>query len=179
MCAIGRIGRLCRKICKFFTGFLLKRSDPDQDTDPDLDPPGPDPDPQHCFYAYPDLTIVCSPGAALALLSIDVELVDVLQAVVGQADVGPRVEGRHGSVPHAVRSTLPLTSGTWKNLLEDWINRLNMELDLQSLFGLHFTWCVHCTAVLIGWDPASPPSHAFGLIYEGPYWSAKTDDISF
>jgi hypothetical protein len=54
------------------------------------------------------LTIVCSPGAALALLSIDVELVDVLQSVVGEADVGPRVEGRHSSVPHAVRSTLPL-----------------------------------------------------------------------
>ncbi len=28
---------------------------------------------------------------------------------------------------------------------------LNMELDLQSLFGLL------CTAVLIGWDPATPP----------------------
>ncbi len=26
-----------------------------------------------------------------------------------------------------------------------------MELDLQSLFGLL------CTAVLIGWDPATPP----------------------
>ncbi len=36
-----------------------------------------------------------------------------------------------------------------------WINplmrRLNMELDLQSLFGFL------CSAVLIGWDPATPP----------------------
>ncbi len=29
-------------------------------------------------------------------------------------------------------------------------HRLNMELDLQCLFGLQ------CTAVLIGWDPATP-----------------------
>ncbi len=29
-----------------------------------------------------------------------------------------------------------------------------MELDLQSLFGLH----VMCTALLIGWDPATPLS---------------------
>ncbi len=42
------------------------------------------------------------------------------------------------------------------------IHRLNMELDLQSLFGLL------CTAVHIGWDPASPPHpSAFGLIHEG------------
>jgi hypothetical protein len=36
-------------------------------------------------------------------------------------------------------------------------NRLNMELDLKSLFGLL------CTAALIG-HPAPP---VFGLIYEG------------
>ena len=43
-----------------------------------------------------------------------------------------------------------------------WWPRLNMELDLQSLFGLL------CTAVLIGWDPSTPPlpTH-LGLIYEG------------
>jgi hypothetical protein len=35
------------------------------------------------------------------------------------------------------------------------------------------------TAVLIGYYPATPPLlTAFGLIYEGRYWSAKTDDIS-
>jgi hypothetical protein len=49
---------------------------------------------------------------------------------------------------------------------------LNMELDLQSLFGLL------CTAVLIGWGPAtSPNSPAFGLIYEGaigqPRWKTS------
>ncbi len=32
-----------------------------------------------------------------------------------------------------------------------WYHRWNMALDLQSLFGLL------CTAVLIGWDPATPP----------------------
>ncbi len=32
-------------------------------------------------------------------------------------------------------------------------HRLNMTLDLQSIFGLL------CTAVLIGWDPATPPSN--------------------
>jgi hypothetical protein len=43
-----------------------------------------------------------------------------------------------------------------------WSYRLNTELELQSLFGLL------CTAVLIGWDPATPPLPlAFGLIYEG------------
>ncbi len=36
-------------------------------------------------------------------------------------------------------------------LLEPWLHRLNLKLDLQSSFGLL------CTAVLIGWDPATPP----------------------
>ncbi len=40
-------------------------------------------------------------------------------------------------------------------------HRLNMDLDIQSLF-----WRL-CTAVLIGWEKATPPSPAFGLIYEG------------
>jgi hypothetical protein len=39
----------------------------------------------------------------------------------------------------------------------DWATHmLNMELDLQSLFGLL------CTAVLIGWNPASPPPPHLG-----------------
>ncbi len=46
-----------------------------------------------------------------------------------------------------------------------------MELDLQSLFGLL------CTAVLIGWDPATPSHHIRAQI-QGRYWSAKIDDIS-
>jgi hypothetical protein len=43
------------------------------------------------------------------------------------------------------------------------MHRLNMELDLQSLFGLL------CTAVLIGRDTVTPPPTppAFRLIYEG------------
>ncbi len=43
--------------------------------------------------------------------------------------------------------------------------RLNMELDLQSLFGLHVQLCI---AVLIGWVPATPSfPPTFGFIYEG------------
>ncbi len=39
--------------------------------------------------------------------------------------------------------------------------RLNMELNLQGLFGLL------CIALLISWDPATlPPPPTFGLIYE-------------
>ncbi len=33
--------------------------------------------------------------------------------------------------------------------------RLNMELDLQSLFELHVTWCAQLYST--GWDPATPP----------------------
>ncbi len=40
-------------------------------------------------------------------------------------------------------------------------HRLNMDIDLQSLFRLL------CTAVLTGWDPATPLPPALGLIYEG------------
>jgi hypothetical protein len=49
-------------------------------------------------------------------------------------------------------------------------HRLNMELDLQNLFGLLVHSCTH-------WHPLPPP--AFELIYEGAmHWSAKIDDIS-
>ncbi len=49
-------------------------------------------------------------------------------------------------------------------------HRLNMELDLQSLFGLL------CIAVLISWDPATPPLPAhLGSSYEG---AGHIDDIS-
>jgi hypothetical protein len=41
-------------------------------------------------------------------------------------------------------------------------HRLNMELDLQSLFGLHVHSCTHW---LRPRNPLPPP--AFGLIYEG------------
>ncbi len=39
-------------------------------------------------------------------------------------------------------------------------HRLNMELDLQSLFGLHVHSCAHWLG------PRIPPPPAFGLIYE-------------
>ncbi len=51
-------------------------------------------------------------------------------------------------------------------------HRLNMELDLQSLFGLL------CTDVLMGWDPATPPTTRIWAHILGRYWSAKIDDIS-
>ena len=46
-----------------------------------------------------------------------------------------------------------------------------MELNLQSLYGLR-------TTLLIGFDPASPPSHRIWAQIGGRYWSAKIDDIS-
>ncbi len=48
----------------------------------------------------------------------------------------------------------------------DWFHSLNMELDLQSLFGLL------CTAVLIGWHPATPPlSPPLGLFTRAQFVS--------
>ncbi len=69
----------------------------------------------------------------------------------------------------------------WRRVEGEWVrvkwqdkerenqnHRLNMEVDFQSLFGLHVTWCAHCTAVLIGWDPATPPPPpALDSYYEG------------
>ncbi len=57
-----------------------------------------------------------------------------------------------------------------------------MEVDLQSLFGLHFMWCVqlHSLAETLQY----PPPPAFGLDNKKKvdirrrYWSAKIDDIS-
>jgi hypothetical protein len=49
-------------------------------------------------------------------------------------------------------------------------HRLNMELDLQSLLGLH----VHCAQLYsLAMTPQLPLPPAFGLICEG----AKKDDI--
>ncbi len=51
-------------------------------------------------------------------------------------------------------------------------NRLNMELDLQSLFGLHVHSCTH-------WPrPRNSPLPHLGSYKLGRYWSAKVDDIS-
>ncbi len=51
-----------------------------------------------------------------------------------------------------------------------------MEVDLQSLFGLHVTWCdqLHSLAE----TPQLPPPPVFGLALRWRYWSAKIDDIS-
>jgi hypothetical protein len=53
---------------------------------------------------------------------------------------------------------------------------LNMEVDLQSLFGLHVTLCEQLYS--LSETPQLPPPPAFGLLLRGRYWSAKIDDIS-
>jgi hypothetical protein len=54
------------------------------------------------------------------------------------------------------------------------MHRLNMELDLQILFGLHVHSWTHWLIPL-----QLPPLPAFGLIYEGAIGrKAKIDDIS-
>jgi hypothetical protein len=53
---------------------------------------------------------------------------------------------------------------------------LNMELYLQSLFGLRVHSCTHW---LRPRNPPPPPPPAFGHIHiRGRYWSAKIDDKS-
>jgi hypothetical protein len=52
-------------------------------------------------------------------------------------------------------------------------HRSNMEVDLQSLFGLNVHTCTHWLR-----PRCSPPPPAFGLVLRGRYWSAKIDDIS-
>ncbi len=54
----------------------------------------------------------------------------------------------------------------WRNFLSvkqyfTHIHRLNMELDLQSLFGFHVHSCANWQRL------RNPPTPAFGLIYEG------------
>ncbi len=46
--------------------------------------------------------------------------------------------------------------------MKGFTHKLNMELDLQSLFGLHVHSSTHWLR-----PRNSPPSPAFGLIYEG------------
>ncbi len=40
-----------------------------------------------------------------------------------------------------------------------------MELELQSLFGIHVKWCAQLFS--LAETPQPPPPPAFGLIYEG------------
>jgi hypothetical protein len=51
-------------------------------------------------------------------------------------------------------------------------HRLNMELDLQSLFGLHVQSCTHWLR------PRNPPAPPIWAHIRWRYWSAKIDDIS-
>jgi hypothetical protein len=53
-------------------------------------------------------------------------------------------------------------------------HRLNIDLDLQSLFGLHVYSCTHW---LTPRTPYPPPSRIWAHI-RGRYWLAKIDDIS-
>ncbi len=55
-------------------------------------------------------------------------------------------------------------------------HRVNMEVVLQSLFGLHVTWCAQLHSLAEA--PQSPPLPEFGLDIRVRYWSAKIDDIS-
>ncbi len=55
-------------------------------------------------------------------------------------------------------------------------DRLNMALDLQSLFGLHITWCTQLYS--LAETPQLLPSLRIWTRIRGRYWSAKTDDIS-
>ncbi len=57
-----------------------------------------------------------------------------------------------------------------------WRNRLNMEVNLQSLFGLHVTWWRQLCS--LAETPQLPPSPSIGLVLGMRYWSAKIDDIS-
>ncbi len=52
-----------------------------------------------------------------------------------------------------------------------WMHRLNMELDLQSLFGLHVHSCTHCLS------PRNPPPPNLGS-YTRALLVLQIDDIS-
>jgi hypothetical protein len=55
-------------------------------------------------------------------------------------------------------------------------DRLNMEVDLQSIFGSMSRDVKSCSYSLRPRNSLPPP--AFGLVLRGRYWSAKIDDIS-
>jgi hypothetical protein len=60
-------------------------------------------------------------------------------------------------------------------------HKLNMEVDIQRLFGPHVTWCaqLYSLAETPQTPPPSPPqSPCIGTRIRGRYWSAKIDDIS-
>jgi hypothetical protein len=55
-------------------------------------------------------------------------------------------------------------------------HRLNMELDLQSLFRLHVTWCIQLYS--LAETPQLSPTPRIWTHIRGHFWSAKGDDIS-
>jgi hypothetical protein len=55
-------------------------------------------------------------------------------------------------------------------------HRLSMEIDLQSLFGLHVTSCTQLYS--LAKSPELPFSPRIWTRIRGRYWSAKIDDIS-
>jgi hypothetical protein len=69
-----------------------------------------------------------------------------------------------------------MSLGIEASLAEIFYNfhRLNMELDLQSLFGLLCT----VKLIAIGRDHRNPPPPRIWAHIRGSYWSAKIDDIS-
>jgi hypothetical protein len=55
---------------------------------------------------------------------------------------------------------------------ESSTHKLNMEIDLQSVFRLHVHSCTHWLR------PATPPLPRIWAHIRGRYWAAKMDDIS-
>jgi hypothetical protein len=66
---------------------------------------------------------------------------------------------------------------TYCTSVNQYFHRLNMELELQSSYGLHVTLCAQLFSLAEIPQPPPFPPH-FGLINEGRHWSAKIDDIS-
>jgi hypothetical protein len=56
--------------------------------------------------------------------------------------------------------------------------RLNMELDLQTLFGLHEHSSTNWPRSQKFRNPPPPPPPRIWAHIRGRYWSARTDDIS-
>ncbi len=79
------------------------------------------------------------------------------------------------SVPLYLHFPVSLACGA-----RNWLgatHRLNMELDLQSFFGLHVTWCEQLYSVSETPHPPSSPPRIWTRL-RGLYWSAKIDDFS-
>ncbi len=76
--------------------------------------------------------------------------------------------------PHTLQIASRMT--THSHILIQREYRLNMEVDLQSLFGLHIPWCAQLYS--LAETPQLPSSPRIRTRIRGRYWSAKIDDIS-